>query len=222
MKLTLIKEEVRQFLKESRLDSKYAEYEVKKDKILVELKNQKAAALTKYVQAWTELDNELESLKEQKRKLNDLENIHKEKSTELKTNLRPYIVDLVDAEEATMTIIVESQGAQITLSKETQETTKEIEKTDYIKIYDEIYNLLKDNQGLISQLEEIKKNATTLETTISKSERSLRMNVKEGIFDDIVSKIKSVFDKFKMKIAKLFTLNSKRVDEINKKIKGLK
>ncbi len=222
MKLTLIKEEVRQFLKESRLDSKYAEYEVKKDKILVELKNQKAAAFTKYVQAWTELDNELESLKEQKRKLNDLENIHKEKSTELKTNLRPYIVDLVDAEEATMTIIVESQGAQITLSKETQETTKEIEKTDYIKIYDEIYNLLKDNQGLISQLEEIKKNATTLETTISKSERSLRMNVKEGIFDDIVSKIKSVFDKFKMKIAKLFTLNSKRVDEINKKIKGLK
>lgn len=229
MKLSLIESIlVKKYIKkliEARDDS-FADYEVKKDKVIATLKRQKASAFTKLADEWTKFDKLQEELSNEKRKLNEKVQAAKDMEADLKDRIREKVVNIFDESEQAMSLAVHCLNSTFTVSKLTAENlpTTVAKAGDYIDTnYQKVVELLLEQTPdlsntinlLIKQcstiaVEDIVKPGAKRRAGISTSESIL----KEGpIWDKVVN----IYNKIAAKIKGYFNLldaRKKRIDQL--------
>lgn len=216
MKLTPIqKYKVKQFAKrlvEAR-DNTYAEYEVKKDKVIAYVSAQKGSAFTKIAKQWKEFEKATDELAERKRKLNEELQASKEMEDSLKDQIREKVTSIFDEEEQAMSLAVHCLNSTFTVSKlaaENQPTTTtkkgDIVSTDYKKVLELLMEQNEDLKGAIDNLirqcsiiavEDIIAPGKKRRASISVEESFLRENI---IWDKIVN----IYNKISTRISKVF------------------
>ena len=133
-------------------DDKYAEYTVKKDKIIATVSAQKGSAFTTLAKSWVHLDKRIEELANKKRELNELKNSVEAEETEVHKNIREKVVNIFDDSESAMNLTVECLNSTFNVSQLSDENkpTKTASvgdpiSTDYKKV---IELLLEQNEDL--------------------------------------------------------------------------
>lgn len=204
-------------------DDEYAEYTVKKDKVIATLKNQRASQFTKFAKTWSELNKQVDLFTEEKRRLNELKNEIEAKKDALHKDLREGISELFDDGESLMTLTVECLGSSFTLSKAAEAKPDVITtNVNYVKILEELQEFVAGKDGLQEKFEEITNKYTEIIVTAGKiPERGLRVQVKENIFSDIWSKVVQITQGFTKMFKKWFSKKESELERINKEIEKL-
>ena len=213
------------YIKEAR-DEKYAEYEVKKDKIIATVSGQKASAFTSLAKSWKALDNKVTELENKKRELNELKNSVEAEESDLKNKIKDKILSIYDDSESAMTLTVECLNSTFTLSKlaDSNQPTKTANKGDIISTdYKKVIELLvEQNSDLKDSIDLLIKQCSVLASEdIWKAgkERGVRVNVGESLLQEgIWEKIASTFQKIVIKVKSLFSKVSARQKQINKEL----
>jgi len=216
-------------------DDKYADYVVKKDKIIATVSAQKGAAFTALAKSWKQLDKKVDELAAKKTELNDLKKSIEADETELHKKIKEKVVSIFDDSESAMTLTVECLNSSFTLSQLTDENnpTKIASKgdqtqTDYKKVIELLLEQNKDLEGTVNAL--IKQCSIIATEDIWKpgAERRLRVKVdpsitsesllREGLWDNIVSFI----SKLGYRIKQYFGRLRNRQQKINQQLILLK
>lgn len=212
-------------------DDKYAEYTVKKDKIIATVSAQKGSAFTTLAKSWVHLDKRIEELANKKRELNELKNSVEAEETEVHKNIREKVVNIFDDSESAMNLTVECLNSTFNVSQISDENkpTKiasvgDSISTDYKKV---IELLLEQNEDLKETVDSLIKQCSVLAVEdIWKpgKERRLRVKVdpsmtaegllREGLWDRIVG----VVTKLSYRIKKYFTRLQARQQKINQRL----
>lgn len=223
---------IREYIKYIRLtklsearDDSFAEYEVKKDKVIATLKKQKATAFTKLAEEWSKFEKLEIELADKKRKLNVELQAAKEMEDTLKDKIREKVTTIFDESEQAMSLAVHCLGSSFTLSKLTTENepsvvakSGDLINTDYKKVVDMLLEQNKDLQETVSLL--IKQCSTIAVEDIIKpgSKRRLKVDVgesriNEGLWDRITSAFNFLTTKIKSGLSKIFSRKEK-IDQI--------
>jgi hypothetical protein len=233
----LIENKVRTILKEDRLDSMYADYKVKGDRIDVMLKQQKAASFTKWAQMQKTLNTKAKELLDKKRVMNELKNAIESTETELKDGLREAIQNVVDSNEKAMTIAVECAGSTFTLAKETDQNKDIIIKgsqivvPDYEKAWKQFETVMTGNDGMLELMNQCIKNTENTiniaEQVVKGNKRGVSIKLKENNIIqevnllDVWNKIANFFKSAYNKTVKLLMNNNKEVDKFSDMVNNL-
>jgi hypothetical protein len=233
----LIENKVRTILKEDRLDSMYADYKVKGDRIDVMLKQQKAASFTKWAQMQKTLNTKAKELLDKKRVMNELKNAIESTETELKDGLREAIQNVVDSNEKAMTIAVECAGSTFTLAKETDQNKDTVIKgsqivvPDYEKAWKQFETVMTGNDGMLELMNQCIKNTENTiniaEQVVKGNKRGVSIKLKENNIIqevnllDVWNKIANFFKSAYNKTVKLLMNNNKEVDKFSDMVNNL-
>ena len=217
-------------------DNTYASYTVKKDKIIAQVTEQRAATFTKLAKSWKELDKKVTLLEDKKRELNELKNQISAETDAQKEKIRAKVIDLFDDSESAMSLTVECLNSTFTVSKITDEnipkktsSAGDIISTDYKKV---IELLLEQNEDLKSTVDALIKQCSVLavediwkpgdkrRTSVKPSDDIMKSEgmINEGIWNKVVSFI----DKMKLKVKQYFTRLESRQQKINQQLILLK
>lgn len=218
-RLSLIERaQVKRFIKillEAR-DTTYAEYEVKKNKVIANISKQKAAAFTKLADEWKKFETLEQELREEKRKLSEKVDAAKQTEEKLKDKIREKVAGIFDDSEQAMTLTVNCLNSCFTLSElasknlpRTVAKAGDIISTDYKQVVELLIEQNKDLQDTINLLirqcstiavEDIVKPGDKRGVRITTSESLLRESLWDNIvriYNKIAAKIKGYFSKLK-------------------------
>lgn len=211
-------------------DNNYAEYEVKKDKVIAKVSSQKASAFTALAKSWKELDQSVEILEVKKRELNELKNKVQAQEEELHLKIKEKVLNIFDDSERAMTLTVECLNSSFTLSKLTESnqdkiiTPKgDIISTDYKKVIDLLIAQNSDLKETIDAL--IKQSSVIASEDVIKAgaKRRLSVNVGEStiINEGLLDRVFNAISKFRNKILSYLNRVDLRQDQIDKIIFNL-
>lgn len=230
MKLTSEqKAKVKQFAKrlvEAR-DNTYAEYEVKKDKVIAHVSAQKGSAFTRLAKEWKSFETLSTELADRKRKLNEELQAAATMEDSLKDQIREKVTSIFDEEEQAMSLAVHCLNSTFSVSKMSAEnqpttTTKkgDIVSTDYQKVVELLIEQNQDLQEVIDKLikqcsiiavEDIVKPGKKRRSSISVEESVITENI---IWDKIVN----IYNKISTLISKVFGRLQTRKKIIDQKL----
>lgn len=172
----------KRILKEERLSDQFAEYKVKDEKIKIILKNQQASKLTKIVNAWNDLSKQVNILDDQRKSIAASLATTKTEVEKLRDDAREAIIEIVDVNEAVMSIVVECAGSTLSLAKETDQAQTTDIYIDYKQAWESLYKLLEGDTGLKKMMDDTIKANTNVELSITQAKRALRLKQKEGFY----------------------------------------
>lgn len=211
-------------------DDTFADYEVKKDKVIATLKKQKASAFTKLAERWSAFDKLQNELADKKRKLNEELKAAKEMEDTLKNEVRDKVVSIFDDSEQAMSLAVNCLNSTFTLSQMTAENlpTTVAKAGDYIDTnYQKVVELLlEQNKDLTETVNLLIKQCSTIavEDIVKPGDkRRIRINtsestINEGVWDNIVN----IYNKIKSTIFAYFNRIQTRQQKIDQMIMILK
>lgn len=205
-------------------DNSFAEYEVKKDKVIAYVSKQKGSAFTKLAEEWRKFEKLEADLAERKRALNTDLQAAKTKEDELKDQIREKVISIFDDSENMMSLAVNCLNSSFTVSKYTDENKDttvakkgDYIETDYKKVLDLLLDQLPDLQKTADLL--IKQCSTLAVEDIVKPGKKRRASItttKESvIYEGLWDKIINVFNKLATKFKQIVTGMTKRQQQID-------
>ncbi len=216
-------------------DDKYADYLIKKDKIIATVSAQKGSAFTALAKSWKQLDKKVDELAAKKKELNELKNSVEAEEQDLHKKIREKVVSIFDDSESTMTLTVECLNSSFTVSQLSDENnpTKVASKgdatsTDYKKVIELLIEQNKDLEGTVNSL--IKQCSVLATEDIWKPGKDRRLRVKvdpsmtaesilnEGLWDNVVNFV----SKLGIRVKQYFTRLRSRQQKIDQHLMMLK
>jgi hypothetical protein len=172
----------KRIIKEERLGDQFAEYKVKDEKIKIILKNQQASKLTKIVNAWNDLSKQVSTLEDQRKSIADSLATAKNAVEQLRDDARDAIIEIVDVNEAVMSIVVKCAGSTLSLAKQSDQVQGTDVYIDYKQAWETLYKLLEGDNGLKKMMDDTIKTNTSVELSITQAKRALRLKTKESSY----------------------------------------
>lgn len=180
----------------------YTEKEVKKvvDRVTTSLRSHQSGVMTKLAKRYDELETSLKELQSERNKLN--------------ADMKVVAEDLFDASDVVYTRVIETCSFVLTLSKQTQATTKL--SVDHEAIVNELIKLIPEE--LQSKIDEIKEAFTKTEDVKAKSPSLSVKKANESVNEDL----SAAFKKVKAAIAKMVSSLTSWAYNYDQKLEKLK